>query len=632
MAFSVLISEEGGTERRESFGRSEVTIGRVQGNDLMLPKGNVSKRHARIILRDNRCVIEDLKSTNGTYVNGRRITQATIVRDGDKVYVGDFVLRVLPLDGAADVHSTAAGSAVEIPVDFSTAGSGRLPAITGANRDAGAFKATAVHGELVRPSVMAEDSHGTVSSNDSLSAQERAVIEAAGRSPSKSAAATPAAAVAQPAALDRRLAALQSAVVALQSRMDLTPCRKEILPSREYLAQLDRELKTTVLALQESKTIAVDHPMDQLVADVKAELIGLGPLDALLRMPNVAEVRVIGPTYVMARIAGSEQRQLPFLTEASVRMALERLCAAAGPMPAPPPSGTDEERSLVPGDSHAQLGSGAAGHTGETTGGYHGDYIVERDLGGLALFAQVHQNGMPSLLLLRRSVRPQCSLADLVKSDALSREMAQLLTARIEAGASVLVVGAPDLATPTLIALAAAQSAAQHSVWFSDARHPNAVRPAPGNPQLAQLELRKDPSERRALLREVGSLAHECIALPQAWDDDLHALLTQREQGGGRMIVGVSGPSTRQALHRMASGLVARGHLQQIDAGRSWIASFFDIAIEVGTHRDGRLKFIRVLDMASGDGQAHELKPSQIGSHAGGVVTSAAILGTVGPS
>ena len=92
--FTIIISEKGGAERRETFDRNEINVGRVQGNDLMLPKGNVSKHHARLLFRDGRFIVTDLKSTNGTYVNGRKISQATIVREGDKIYIGDFVLRL----------------------------------------------------------------------------------------------------------------------------------------------------------------------------------------------------------------------------------------------------------------------------------------------------------------------------------------------------------------------------------------------------------------------------------------------------------------------------------------------------------------------------------------------------------
>lgn len=97
--FAIIISEKGGPERREAYDKSEINVGRVQGNDLMLPKGNVSKHHARLLFRDGRFIVTDLKSTNGTYVNGKKIAQATVVREGDKIFIGDFVIR---LEGAQE--------------------------------------------------------------------------------------------------------------------------------------------------------------------------------------------------------------------------------------------------------------------------------------------------------------------------------------------------------------------------------------------------------------------------------------------------------------------------------------------------------------------------------------------------
>src|SRR5262245_28076559 len=92
--FTILIQEKGGEQRRMVFNKPEVTIGRVQGNDIVLPKGNVSKRHARIVLKDGKFIIVDLKSTNGTYVNGRKITSPLVVKDSDKIYIGDFIVGV----------------------------------------------------------------------------------------------------------------------------------------------------------------------------------------------------------------------------------------------------------------------------------------------------------------------------------------------------------------------------------------------------------------------------------------------------------------------------------------------------------------------------------------------------------
>lgn len=110
--FTIVISEKGGAERRETFVQGEVTVGRAQGVDLRLDKGNVSKQHAKLALKDGRFIVSDLKSTNGTWVNGKKISSATILREGDKVYVGDFVLRV---EGASEV------SGAPIPVDLASA-------------------------------------------------------------------------------------------------------------------------------------------------------------------------------------------------------------------------------------------------------------------------------------------------------------------------------------------------------------------------------------------------------------------------------------------------------------------------------------------------------------------------------
>src|SRR5204863_9276238 len=98
--FAITISQKSGETRRLEFDKPEITIGRVQGNDIILPKGNVSKRHSRIVLKDGKFIIVDLKSTNGTYVNGRKITSPIVIKSSDKVYIGDFILAVDEQPGA----------------------------------------------------------------------------------------------------------------------------------------------------------------------------------------------------------------------------------------------------------------------------------------------------------------------------------------------------------------------------------------------------------------------------------------------------------------------------------------------------------------------------------------------------
>jgi pilus assembly protein CpaF len=101
--FSIVITEKGGAQRQLDFEGAEIGIGRLEDNDLCLPKNNVSKYHARLVYKDERYVIVDQKSTNGTYVNGRRISAPMVVRKGDKIYIGDFILTLAAASGAEGI-------------------------------------------------------------------------------------------------------------------------------------------------------------------------------------------------------------------------------------------------------------------------------------------------------------------------------------------------------------------------------------------------------------------------------------------------------------------------------------------------------------------------------------------------
>ena len=100
------MTEKGGEPKALSFDKDEVTIGRVSGNDIVLPKGNVSKRHSKLTLKDGHVEIADLKSTNGTYVNGKKITEVTPVGASDRVYVGDFLITIDGLAGEGGARSS----------------------------------------------------------------------------------------------------------------------------------------------------------------------------------------------------------------------------------------------------------------------------------------------------------------------------------------------------------------------------------------------------------------------------------------------------------------------------------------------------------------------------------------------
>ena len=77
MARIVLLSE-GFNGRTYELKVDRTTVGRVSDNAFEIPEASVSSHHAEIILQGNDVVIRDLGSTNGTFINGEKITEAVL--------------------------------------------------------------------------------------------------------------------------------------------------------------------------------------------------------------------------------------------------------------------------------------------------------------------------------------------------------------------------------------------------------------------------------------------------------------------------------------------------------------------------------------------------------------------------
>jgi len=80
--------------------QQEIVVGRASDLDMVLVEDMVSRRHARIACGDQQIVIEDLGSTNGTFVNGEKIKRANL-KEGDRVLIGTNILKVVPADTLA---------------------------------------------------------------------------------------------------------------------------------------------------------------------------------------------------------------------------------------------------------------------------------------------------------------------------------------------------------------------------------------------------------------------------------------------------------------------------------------------------------------------------------------------------
>lgn len=71
-----------------------VIVGRNPGADIVIGAGYVSGRHARFTLMGQNLFVEDLGSTNGTFVNGRPVIEPAALESNDVVTIGDVAIRV----------------------------------------------------------------------------------------------------------------------------------------------------------------------------------------------------------------------------------------------------------------------------------------------------------------------------------------------------------------------------------------------------------------------------------------------------------------------------------------------------------------------------------------------------------
>ena len=74
--------------------QAEMVLGRDDGCEIVIPVRQISRQHLRIVMDGGACVIEDMRSKNGTWVNGYRLTGMRQLEDGDEIRVAkDIRLR-----------------------------------------------------------------------------------------------------------------------------------------------------------------------------------------------------------------------------------------------------------------------------------------------------------------------------------------------------------------------------------------------------------------------------------------------------------------------------------------------------------------------------------------------------------
>jgi pilus assembly protein CpaF len=625
--FTIVISEKGGAERREAFDKNEINVGRVQGNDLMLPKGNVSKHHARLLFRDGRFIVTDLKSTNGTYVNGRKISQATIVREGDKIYVGDFVLRLESSVGSAPEDSTAsraklsardAVAALQAPPTAEIPAAALMPRASPSGHAPVAPPALPASPQAMAPVTSSRSVSGSPPVSpavshyplerdpDSESAPEMpgapvlkvpapprvprapeprprppsVVAAERGATPPRrpssgvppmprAAAATAVAVEAKPSAPREapQHAARRLALITLVDRVadvvDLGALARGPAVDDALAQQIDRAVREQAKAMRSEGEAPDGVDLDGLARDAMREFVGLGPIGPLLDDEETSEVQVLRPDYVVARRGGTLVVAEPSFTSEEV---VARIVARLVHQ-----SGAD----LRPEDA-----------------------VVERRLPRGAHLVAIAPSVAPGwVFAIRKRRRVEASLDELVRSGAMSRSMAVFLETCVAARANILVTGSGSGTVPSMIgALASAIPSGERVAMVHDIDD-IAVPQA----QVTSLTLAETEGRGADVVRAGARLGLERLVVVSLTGAVALATIDAVGEGSEALIAGIGAPSLRHGLARLVSQVAMARPGASIEAAREAIGESFDVAVEVVQPAPGALRVARIAELEGGD-------------------------------
>lgn len=152
----MIISRNAQAVREVELGAGKTTIGRHPHNDVVMGHQAVSARHAAVTSIDGAATLEDLNSSNGTFVNGQRITR-TVLSDGDRVTIANFQIEYVAGIVSAEtvpasvgrievLNGASAGKTLSLLKPVTTLGSPVLLVVVVISRQAGGYFISQVQG------------------------------------------------------------------------------------------------------------------------------------------------------------------------------------------------------------------------------------------------------------------------------------------------------------------------------------------------------------------------------------------------------------------------------------------------------------------------------------------------------
>ncbi|CAM4438879.1 ATPase, T2SS/T4P/T4SS family [Myxococcus xanthus] len=377
--FLITLAEKGGGTEQREYHKNEVTIGRLPGNDIILAKGNVSKYHSRIVAKDGKFIIVDMKSTNGTFVNGKKIAAPQVLKPTDQVYIGDYILNVEALEDEGPVM-TRAGQPEEEYYDEQ----GEEPY---------------------------EDEEGAYEEDEPYEEEEE---EAPPPAPAPKG--MPASLASALAKNKRKVDPRQERYTRLQKEihdrlieyLDLRRMDMDRLGDDELWRRTEKAIRDIIDQMEADGELPEDVDREELLTDVINEALGLGPLEAFLASDDISEIMVNHANQIYIERKGKlTLSEKTFSSNQAVLGVIERIVAPIGRR-------IDESSPLV----DARLKDGSR---------------VNAIIPPLALKGPC--------ITIRKFKKDSLKIADLIKYKTVTAQMAEFLEMCVKARRNIVISG-----------------------------------------------------------------------------------------------------------------------------------------------------------------------------------------------
>ncbi|MCP3161791.1 ATPase, T2SS/T4P/T4SS family [Myxococcus qinghaiensis] len=377
--FLITLAEKGGGTEQREYHKPEITIGRLPGNDIMLAKGNVSKYHSRIVAKDGKCIIVDMKSTNGTFVNGKKIAAPQVLKPTDQIYIGDYIINVEPLEDAGP-QMTRAGQAEE------------------AYEDGG-------EEEPYEEEEQYEEEEPYEEEPPPAPAPKAPV---AGRMPASMASAL----AKNKKKVDPRMERYTRLQKEIHDRLieylDLRRMDMDRLGDDELWRRTEKAIRDIIDQMEADGELPEDVDREELLTDVINEALGLGPLEAFLASDEISEIMVNHANQIYIERKGQlTLSEKTFSSNQAVLGVIERIVAPIGRR-------IDESSPLV----DARLKDGSR---------------VNAIIPPLALKGPC--------ITIRKFKKDSLKISDLVKYKTLTAQMAEFLEMCVKARRNIVISG-----------------------------------------------------------------------------------------------------------------------------------------------------------------------------------------------